>query len=226
MIGGGATGLGTAVDAATRGYRTLLLEARRLRQGDVEPEHEADPRRRPLPRSGAASGSSARRSASASGCSANAPHLVHDRAVPRPGLCAGGSGRITGSGSGSTTGSPGGSGRGRSRAVGRDEALRLAPTLEPNGLRGGVVYHDGQFDDARLAIALVRTIDDHGGTALNRVRVDGLVEGRRRPGRRASAPATPRPARSSRSRRRAVVNATGVFADEVRRLDEPGAPRR
>jgi glycerol-3-phosphate dehydrogenase len=94
--------------------------------------------------------------------------------------------------------------------------------LEPNGLRGGVVYQDGQFDDARLAIALVRTVDDHGGSALNRVGVEGFVKG---PGGRVAG-LYARDAETGEAftiSARAVVNATGVFADEVRRFDEPGA---
>ena len=220
VIGGGATGLGSAVDAVTRGYRTLLLErddfakgtssrstklvhggVRYLERGQVGLVREALRERGRLLQ--------------------NAPQLVHNRAflVPaygwweRPYYAAGLwlYDRLAG-----------GLGLGRSRSVGRDEALRLAPTLESKGLRGGVVYQDGQFDDARLAIALMRTIDDHGGTVLNRVQVEGFVKGAggRVEGVRAIDGET---GESFDIETKAVINATGVFADEVRRLDEPGA---
>ncbi len=221
VIGGGATGLGTALDAATRGYRTLLLErddfakgtssrstklihggVRYLAQGRVGLVREALHERERLLR--------------------NAPHLVHDRAFLVPcyswwetpyyatGLWL--YDRLAGH-----------LARGRSRTVGKAEALRLASTLEPNGLRGGVGYQDGQFDDARLAIALMRSIDDHGGTALNWVAVEGLIKAA--DGRIKGAEARDIETGEVFSiAAKAVVNATGVFADEVRRLDNPAEP--
>ncbi|MCA1684499.1 MAG: glycerol-3-phosphate dehydrogenase/oxidase [Planctomycetia bacterium] len=220
VVGGGATGLGTALDAVTRGFRTLLLErddfakgtssrstklihggVRYLAQGRVGLVREALHERERL--------------------LSNAPHLVHDRAflVPayswweRPYYATGLwlYDRLAGN-----------LARGRSRGVGRVEALRLAPTLEPVGLQGGVVYQDGQFDDARLAITLARTIDDHGGTALNWMNVDGLVKDAA--GRVAGLHAVDAETGERLTvGAKAVVNATGVFADEVRRIDEPGA---
>src|SRR5690606_4927243 len=65
-------------------------------------------------------------------------------------------------------------GLGRSRPVSAAGARRLAPTLRAGGLRGGIVYRDGQFDDSRLAIALLRTFADLGGTALNYLPVTAL----------------------------------------------------
>jgi glycerol-3-phosphate dehydrogenase len=112
-------------------------------------------------------------------------------------------------------------GLGVSRIVSRAEALRLAPTLEPQRLRGGVVYYDGQFDDARMAIALLRTLLDLGGVALNYAPVTELLK---TDGRIAGVVA--RDAESGAELRmasRAVVNATGVYADTLRQIDDPQA---
>src|SRR5919206_54456 len=119
VIGGGATGLGTAVDAASRGYTTLLLEAFDF----------------------------------AKGTSSRSTKLVHggvrylkqgNIALVREGLHE------------------------------RGLLLRHAPTLEPKGLWAGVMYYDGQFDDTRLAITLLRTLLDLGGTAINYLPAIGL----------------------------------------------------
>jgi len=220
VIGGGATGLGTAVDAATRGYSTLLLEAhdfakgtssrstklvhggvRYLARGQVGLVREALRERGRLFR--------------------NASHIVHSRSFLVPAY-----GRwerpYYALGLWLYDRLAGGLGLGRSRSVGRDEALRLVPTVRAEGLRGGVVYEDGQFDDARLAVALMRTADHHGATVLNGLAVDGLIKDAR--GRVAGVRA--RDAETGERfevAARGVVNATGVFADEVRKLDEPGA---
>lgn len=86
-----------------------------------------------------------------------------------------------------------------SRLVGRRDALGNIPTLKEDGLRGGVLYFDGQFDDSRLAITLLRTLEDHGGVALNYAPVVGLLkEGA---GSLGPASATGRPGRSTRSGR-------------------------
>ena len=219
VIGGGATGLGSALDAAARGYRTLLLEAhdfakgtssrstklahggvRYLAEGQVGLVREALRERGRLMR--------------------NAPHLVHslpflipaysvwDRPYYGLGLkvydVLAGESNLAGT-----------------RLVGRAEALRLAPTLESVGLRGGVVYHDGQFDDARLALALARSIPRHGGVALNYVAVDGFTKAVGRiDGVRGRDVET---GEEFAVRARCVINATGVFADELRRMDEPRA---
>jgi glycerol-3-phosphate dehydrogenase len=220
VIGGGATGLGTATDAATRGYRTLLVEAhdfakgtssrstklvhggvRYLAQGNVALVYEALRERGRLRR--------------------NAPHLVHSLAFVVPGYTWW-SNPWYGAGLMLYSLMAGSLGLGWSRLIGRDEALRLAPTLEPQGLRGGVVYYDGQFDDARLAIALVRTLEDWGGTALNYAPVTGLLkEGSRVVG------VTIRDEESGTTydvRGRAVVNATGVYVDAIRKMDDAAAP--
>ena len=165
VIGGGATGLGTAVDAVARGYRTLLLEAhdfakgtssrstklvhggvRYLAQGHLGLVREALHERGLLPQ---------RRLTWSTTSPSWSPPI---RGGQRP---------YYGIGLKAYDLLAGQLGLGASRVVGRDEALRRVPTLRPDGLRGGVVYHDGQFDDARLAIALVRTAVDLGGMALN-----------------------------------------------------------
>jgi glycerol-3-phosphate dehydrogenase len=221
VIGGGATGLGTAVEAAARGYRTLLAEAhdfakgtssrstklvhggvRYLRQGNVGLVFEALRERGRL--------------------LANAPHLVHNLSfvVPRYDWW---EGPFYGGGLKLYDLLAGRLGFGPSRLLSRAETLEHLPTIARAGLRGGVIYHDGQFDDARLAITLARTCLDLGGTPINYLRVaalqkeNGRVTGAllRDEESGAEYPVTAR----------AVVNATGVFVDAVRRLDDPAAAR-
>jgi len=224
VIGGGATGLGAAVDAAARGYRTALLEGydfakgtssrstklahggvRYLRQGDLSLVIEALRERGLLLR--------------------NAPHLVRHLRFVVPSY-EWWEGPFYGAGLKVYDLLAGRLGLGPSRPLSRAETLALLPTVEPAGLRGGVVYHDAQFDDARLAVALARTLDDLGGVPVNALRVVGLLKA---PGPHGPhgliAGVTARDEESGETfpvPARAVINATGVFADEVRRLDEPG----
>ena len=219
VIGGGATGLGTAVDAASRGYRTLLLDAydfakgtsgrstklvhggvRYLARGDIAMVREAL-RERGLLRS-------------------NAPHLVHSLSFVVPAYSRW-SIPYYGIGLALYDVLAGRLGFGRSTPISRAEALRRVPTLEPDGLRGGVAYFDGQFDDARLAIALMRTLETLGGTALNYMPITALVKGEGRiAGVRARDSET---GEEFTIAARGVVNATGVYADAIRRLDDSGA---
>jgi glycerol-3-phosphate dehydrogenase len=151
VIGGGATGLGSAVDAAARGYKTLLLEARDfaqgtssrstklihggvryLAQGDIGLVREALHERGVLFR--------------------NAPHLVHARDFVVPAY------RwldlpYYGIGLKAYDWLAGRSDLGASRWVGPADVVERIPTISRRGLHGGIVYTDGQFDDARLAIA-------------------------------------------------------------------------
>ncbi len=113
---------------------------------------------------------------------------------------------------------------GRSRRLGAAETCRELPGLRAEHLRGGVLYHDGQFDDARLAVCLAQSAWDHGATLANYCEVAGLL--------RAGGPNTPVSGVVARDREtgieheipaRVVVNATGVFCDSIRRMAEPDA---
>ncbi len=114
-------------------------------------------------------------------------------------------------------------GFGPSRILSKEEVLERIPTLEQEGLRGGVIYHDGQFDDSRLLIDLVRTAAEQGACLVNYAPVvrlskddGGYVNGM-----------TVRDEESGREhelRARSIINATGAFCDGIRRMDEPEAP--
>jgi glycerol-3-phosphate dehydrogenase len=219
VIGGGATGLGVALDAAVRGYRTVLLEqsdfakgtssrstklvhggVRYLKQGNVSLVVEALKERGMLLR--------------------NAPHLVHDLPFVVPAYDWW-EGPFYGIGLKMYDLLAGRHGVGRSRILTRERTLELLPTIEPDGLTGGVVYHDGQFDDARLAINLAQTAAEQGAVLLNYVEVTGLqksadvVTGLRAVDRESG--------REYAIAARCVINATGVFTDRVRRMDDPQA---
>jgi glycerol-3-phosphate dehydrogenase len=112
-------------------------------------------------------------------------------------------------------------GLGPSRFLNRSQTLERLPTLAPAGLRGGIQYFDGQFDDARLAVRLAQTIHDQGGTALNYVEALDLIKENGR-----VAGASCRDVESGRVypvRAKTVINATGIFADALRRRDQAGA---
>jgi len=218
VVGGGATGLGTAVDAAARGLKTLLLEAidyakgtssrstklvhggvRYLAQGNIGLVREAL-RERGLLRQ-------------------NAPHLVRDLGfvIPAYDWWAG---PYYGVGLKLYDVLAGKLGLGSTQLLSKEEALERVPNLESEGLRGGVLYFDGQFDDSRLALALLLTLEDLGGTSLNYAPVTGLVKiGGRVAGVFATDSET---GETLELRAKAVVNATGVFVDALREMDEPG----
>jgi glycerol-3-phosphate dehydrogenase len=217
VIGGGATGLGVAVDAAGRGYRTLLLEqsdfakgtssrstklihggVRYLQQGNVSLVLEALRERGILIR--------------------NAPHLVRNLSFVVP-LYDWWEGPFYGIGLKLYDMLAGPLGLGPSRMLSFEETVRHLPTVERHGLKGGVIYHDGQFDDARLAISLFRTFASLGGSALNYLEVTGLL---RENGLIAGVEACDREGgREFRVRGRVVINATGPFADNLRRMADP-----
>jgi glycerol-3-phosphate dehydrogenase len=109
----------------------------------------------------------------------------------------------------------------RSRWLSREETLALIPTIEPEHLSGGVVYHDGQFDDARLAVTLARTAVNRGAALANYVTCVGL---KKENGRVCGALARDvETGREFEIPARCVLNATGVFVDEMRRMDEGSA---
>ncbi len=217
VIGGGATGLGTAVDAASRGYRTLLLEqgdfaqgtssrstklihggVRYLQQGNLSLVLEALRERGLLIR--------------------NAPHLVHNLSFVVP-LYDWWEGPFYGIGLKLYDVLAGKLGLGPSCLLTREETLRHIPTVEAQGLKGGVIYHDGQFDDSRLAISLALTLADLGGVALNYLPVTAIS--------RENGLVTGVEARESETGRlftirgKVVINAAGPFIDAVRRLIDP-----
>jgi glycerol-3-phosphate dehydrogenase len=219
IIGGGATGLGVAVDAASRGFSTLLLEeydfakgtssrstklihggVRYLQQGNIKLVTEALHERGILRR--------------------NAPHLVRNQSFIVPNY-KWWEGPYYGVGLKVYDWMAGELGLGKSRRLSREEVLELAPTLDADGLRGGVLYHDGQFDDARLAISLAQTAAGYGAVLINYCRVGELVktDGRITGVRGVELLG----GRSFEVSARAVINATGVFTDNILRLDDPNA---
>ncbi len=219
IIGGGATGLGAAVDAASRGYRTLLLEQsdfakgtssrstklvhgglRYLKQGNIALVVEALKERGLL-------------------CQ-NAPHLVSHLPFLVPNYHWW-EGPFYGIGIKIYDLLAGKLGLEKSEHLSREETLFRIPTLEPKDLRGGVVYYDGQFDDARLAACLAKTCADLGGTVVNYMAVTGLIKDKGLThGVRARDLET---GEEYELRGKAVINATGVFSDGVRKMDEPSA---
>lgn len=219
IIGGGATGLGAAVEAAARGYKTLLLEqgdfaqgtssrstklihggVRYLKQGNITLVLEALRERGLLIQ--------------------NAPHLVHHLAFVVP-LYDWWEGPFYGIGLKLYDILAGKLGLGPSQTLSREETLQRLPTLEPEGLKGGVIYYDGQFDDARLAICLAQTAVDLGATAMNYMKVISLLkEGNLVTGVRAENILT---GDIFELRSRVVINATGVFCDVIRRMDDDDA---
>ncbi|NNM44113.1 MAG: FAD-dependent oxidoreductase [Chlamydiae bacterium] len=217
IIGGGATGLGAAVDAASRGYRTLLLEQsdfakgtssrstklihgglRYLQQGDVFLVIEALRERGLL-------------------CK-NAPHLVHHLPFLLP-LYHWWEAPFYGIGLKIYDLLAGKLGIESSKSLSKEQTLRAIPTLEPEGLRGGLIYYDGQFDDSRLAITLAGTAASQGGVLLNYMPVvhfihkDGMIKGVKAKDLESGE--------TYKIYGKTVINATGVFTDQIRRLDNP-----
>ena len=220
VVGGGATGLGIAVDAASRGYQVVLLEqcdfgkgtssrltklvhggVRYLQQGNISLVMEALKERGLLLR--------------------NAPHLVHDLPFVVPNY-QWWEAPFYGVGLKVYDLLAGRYGFGRSVILSQEEVLHRIPTLQRDGLRGGVLYHDGQFDDARLLINLAQTAAEHGGCLLNHARVTRLIkdEARALTGLEFRDEET---ARNYVVRARCVINATGPFCDELRLRDDPQA---
>jgi glycerol-3-phosphate dehydrogenase len=113
-------------------------------------------------------------------------------------------------------------GFGASQLLSREETLERIPTLEQDGLRGGVMYHDGQFDDSRLLINLAQTAAKQGACLLNYARATGLLKDA--DGFMSGVDFRDEETGQSHSlAARCVINAAGPFCDELRRLDEPDA---
>jgi glycerol-3-phosphate dehydrogenase len=220
VVGGGATGVGVAIDAASRGYDTLLLErsdfgkgtssrstklvhggVRYLEQGNIMLVMEAL-RERGILRQ-------------------NAPHLVTDLAFIVPSYDWW-EAPFYGLGLKLYNILSGKYGFGPSTVLSREETLKRLPTIKQEGLRSGVIYYDGQFDDARLLINMVATAARHGGTLLNYCPVTALTKG-------ADGFVNGVSARDEESgdefqlAARVVINATGPFTDSLRKLAEPSA---
>ena len=214
VIGGGATGAGIAVDAASRGYKLLLLEqsdfgkgtssrstklvhggVRYLEQGNLSLVMEALKERGLLLQ--------------------NAPHLVRNLAFVVPAYDWWES-PFYGVGLKLYNLLAGKYGFGDSRILSREETLEKLPTINPEGLRGGVVYYDGQFDDARLLIDLLQTAAGLGATVLNYAQVTAL-DGHTVRVRDHVAGG------EFEATGKVLINATGAFTDVVRRMAEPHA---
>lgn len=218
VIGGGATGLGVALDAVTRGYSVALFErsdftkgtssrstklvhggVRYLAQGDVALVREAL-RERGLLRH-------------------NAPHLVKDQLFLIPcyrwwegpfytiGLILYDmmARKLS---------------LGRSICIGPKRAVKTIPMLRKKSMTAGVLYHDGQFDDSRLAINLVRTAVDAGACILNYMNVTSLLKNN---GKVTGVHVADEESGDEYDvKALSVINATGVFADEILQMDKPG----
>jgi glycerol-3-phosphate dehydrogenase len=217
VIGGGATGLGTALEAASRGYKVLLVEkhdfakgtssratklvhggVRYLEQGDIPLVREALRERGLLLR--------------------NASHLAHPLQFVIPAYhywqipFYGAGMKLYDALAGKLS-------LGKSLILSRNRTIELLPNVETQGLKGGILYLDGQFDDARLAVSILRTLFDQGGQAANYVEVVALTKD----GDKVNG-AVLRDAESGTEhqvRAKVVINATGIFSDTIRLFDDP-----
>jgi glycerol-3-phosphate dehydrogenase len=217
VIGGGATGLGTALEAASRGYKVLLVErhdfakgtssratklvhggVRYLEQGNIHLVREALRERGLLLR--------------------NASHLAHPLQFIIPAYhyweipFYGAGLKVYDALAGKLS-------LGKSLILGRNRTIELLPNVETKGLKGGILYLDGQFDDARLAVSILRTLLDQGGHAANYIEVVALTkEGDKVNGAVLKDGET---GAEHQVRAKVVINATGIFSDTVRLFDDP-----
>jgi glycerol-3-phosphate dehydrogenase len=112
-------------------------------------------------------------------------------------------------------------GFGHSKFLSKEKTLEYLPTVEPKGLRGGVIYYDGQFDDSRLAVNMAQTAVNHSATVLNYVKVTGLIKEKEFvSGVEAKDVET---GQEFELRAKGVINATGVFTDDIIRMDDASA---
>lgn len=223
IIGGGATGLGIALDSTTRGYKTLLLEqvdfakgtssrstklvhggVRYLAQGNIDLVKEALYERGLMLK--------------------NASHLVGNQSFIIPnyswwdnffytvGL------KIYDFLAGKLS-------FGKSLRISKKDTVARLSTIKTEHLKGGVVYHDGQFDDARLAVNIAQTAIEHGATVLNHCKVEELLKDTNGLVNGVVAKDTETNQTYSLNAK-AVINATGVFTDEVLKMDDASAKNR
>jgi glycerol-3-phosphate dehydrogenase len=220
IIGGGATGLGIAVDAALRGYSVALLEGsdfakgtssrstklvhggvRYLAKGDIGLVIEALYERGLLMK--------------------NAPHLVKNQGFMIPAY-RWWEGPFYFIGLSFYDLLAGRRALGRSRFVGRKKVLQMLPTLKRENLSGAVLYHDGQFDDSRLAVNLAQTATEAGACLVNYMEVRDLLKDEA--GTIIGVEAVERESGAVyQLKSGCVINATGVFADRIHGMDEPGS---
>lgn len=222
VVGGGATGLGIALDAASRGYKTVLFEqsdlakatssrstklvhggVRYMAQGDIGLVREACKERGILLR--------------------NAPHITQNMSFVIPNYTLWDNlmytvglkfydflaGRLS---------------LGASRYISKKKVREYLPTVREKGLKGGVLYHDGQFDDARLAINIAQTAVEQGASILNYAKVIAIKKDAtgRINGVRVQDMETQE---TYEVNTRVVINATGVFVDDLMMMDNPAAKR-
>ncbi len=215
IVGGGATGLGVALDAAARGFRVALVEShdfakgtssratklvhggvRYLAQGDIGLVREALHERSTLLH--------------------NAPHLAQALAFVVPAykwweL------PFYGTGLKMYDVLAGKAGLGQTEFLSARETLALLPAVKPRRLAGGIKYWDGQFNDARLALALARSAAERGALLVNYCRAADLIyDDARLAGLVCEDTLT---GQQYRIKSRCVVNATGVWVDELRQKD-------
>lgn len=221
VIGGGATGVGVALDAASRGYSVALIEqhdfgkgtssrstklvhggVRYLEQGNVPLVMEALKERGILKE--------------------NAPHLVSELAFVVPNY-EWWEAPFYGIGLRLYDLLAGKYGFGPSRNLSKEQTLEHLPTIKTEGLRGGVIYYDGQFDDTRLLIHMAMTAVEQGATLVNYCgaaalikNTDGIVQGARVLDHESGA--------EWDVYARSVINATGAFSDAVRRMADADVP--
>lgn len=219
IIGGGATGIGVLLEAVSRGYSAALFEStdftkstsgkstklvhggvRYLAQGNIGLVREACIERGYLYR--------------------NAPHIVknlsfiipvysfYEKLLYTTGLIF--YDLLSGKQS-----------LGPSRSIDRKRVSTKIPQIKKHNLKAGVLYHDGQFDDSRLAIATLQTAAEMGGIAVNYMKVTGLLKNEKGRIRGVNAINILND-REIKIESKIIVNATGVFADEIMELDKPG----
>jgi len=216
IIGGGATGIGTAIEGASRGFKVLLLEqsdfgkgtssrstklvhggVRYLQQGNISLVLEALKERGILSR--------------------NAPHLVKNLPFIVPSYDWW-EGPFYGIGLKLYDLLAGKEGFGDSKILSKEKTLSLIPTIETDGLKGGVIYYDGQFDDARLIINMAKTASEQGAVVINYIKVNGFIKQNS-----VISGVIAQDTESSieyKIKCRVVINATGPFSDEIRILDD------